>query len=217
MTDDDAREPGRAGRRRREDDVDDLTTPEPDAHEVAAGRDALRELGAPGPVPADVLARLEGRLEGELGRDAPVRRVRPARRRRRLRLLAPGLGLAIAAVAVVVVIETRGSSAQPAADRPVSAFQTQRTAQAPKAAAGSSAQDSAAPAVAAVLVPALVGHTLKDAERLLRARGLIVSEASGRCPPAERVTRQRPAAGTHAARGAQITLSTSSCAVFSSP
>lgn len=220
MTDRDPREPDRRPGRQNRDDVDDLPTPDEHAPEVEAGRDALRELGSPGPVPADVLARLEGRLEGELGRDAPARRARP--RRRRLTLLAPGFGIAVAAIVVVAVVSTRGSSSHPTAAPHVTLQANARAmapekastapAPAPKAAVG--AADSAAAAPGAVRVPQLAGRTVAQAARLVQARGLVLLPG---CPAGERVTGQRPAAGAHVARGARVTVRTGSCMSFSSP
>ncbi len=111
----------------------DPIDPSPD--EEARGRDALRELRVE-PLPADVLARLDGRLEGELGRPAPVRR-----RRRSRRLLAiPGVAVAAVAV-VVVVLVTHGSGSQPGTE---SAASLRAKATSPTAPSSSKAFQSAA-------------------------------------------------------------------------
>jgi hypothetical protein len=213
MAEHDEREPAGGDRSRRDDDVHDLPTPEPDAAASEAGRDALRELGDPGPVPADVLARLEGRLEGELGRDAPARRARP-RRRRRLVLLAPGFGVAVAAIVAVAVVSTHGSSSHPTAGGTFASRSTERALApakvAPQAAAG--AADSALPAL--VPVPAVVGRPYGQARRLLERKGFVVGDG---CSASERVTAQRPKAGTRAARGSRVVIRTRRCIVFTSP
>jgi hypothetical protein len=187
--------------------------PEPDPAEAEAGRAALRALGDPGPVPGDVLARLEGRLEGELGLGAPVRRARP---RRRLRLALPAVGAALAiAVATVAVISTHGSSNGPSPTA-FSAKTAQDSTERSAAPSASKAAGIAAPkaTVAPMVVPDMVGKTVAEARRLLGSRGFLVTPG---CPATERVTAQRPKAGTHVARGARVELDTRGCGGLSGP
>ena len=88
--------------------------PDPTPAEIESGRDALRELGPAEPLPADVLARLEARLEAEPGLGAPPRR-RSRRRTPRLAFAAPGIAVALAATVAIVVLANRGQS-EPAQD-----------------------------------------------------------------------------------------------------
>ena len=88
--------------------------PDPTPAEIESGRDALRELGPAEALPADVLARLEARLEAEPGLGAPPRR-RSRRRMPRLAFAAPGIAVALAATVAIVVLANRGQS-EPAQD-----------------------------------------------------------------------------------------------------
>ena len=196
-------EPG-AGEGRPSDDEmtgNDSTDPSPD--EAARGHDALRELRI-APLPADVLARLEGRLEAELGRPAQVRRRRP-----RLAFAVPGAAIALASAVVVIVLATQGHNPTTPKE---SAFSTRSKASsplAPKATAGASAQDS----VARVKVPALVGLDLDAARSLARVRGLRVTLAPPACPdrPATPIRRQQPGAGARALPGTAIRVTLARC------
>ena len=79
--------------------------PDGSEQEAARGREALRGLGVD-PVPDDVVARLDARLDLEL--PAPPVRTAPVRRpRRRFGLL---LGAPVAAAAAVVAVLVLGSS-----------------------------------------------------------------------------------------------------------
>jgi hypothetical protein len=185
--------------------------PDPTPAEIESGRDALRELGPAEALPADVLARLEARLEAEPGLGAPPRR-RARRRLPRLAFAAPGIAVALAAIVAIVVLANRGQN-EPAQD--VSALsQPNATTEAsapsailaPKATAGDGA--SSKYAVARVQVPALVGHSLRDARALARTRGLrvrVVPEAQAcALQSAPRVASQTPIARTAVTRGSAI-------------
>lgn len=187
--------------------------PDPTPAEIESGRDALRELGPAEALPADVLARLEARLEAEPGLGAPPRR-RSRRRTPRLAFAAPGIAVALAATVAIVVLAHRGQS-EPAQD--VSALSqlnatteasTPSATLAPKATAGDGA--SSKYAVARVQVPALVGHSVRDARALARTRGLRVRVVPGAeaCAlrSAPRVTSQTPIARTAVTRGSSIRI-----------
>jgi hypothetical protein len=191
---------------------DDTSTPSPD--EVARGLDALRELGAE-PVPADVVARLEARLEGELGRAAPVRR---RRSRPRLAFAIPGAGVALAAAVVVAVLATNDGGSRPQQQQSALSARAKATPpQAPEAAAGGGAADSsAAPKTfaAQVRVPSLVGHGLGYLKSVTAARGLTWDELPGAtCPrvPSVTVKRQVPRAGAVVPAGTTIRVSFGKC------
>ncbi len=205
----DHREPGAGDGRPNDDEMTEQGTPDPTPAEIESGRDALRELGPAEPLPADVLARLEARLEAEPGLGAPARR-RGRRRMPRLAFAAPGIAVALAATVAIVVLANRGQS-EPAQD--VSAISrlnatttetSAPSASAPKATAGAGA--SSKYAVAFVPVPALVGHSLRDARSLARTRGLRVRVATRACASQSvaRVSGQSPSARTHVARGSAI-------------
>jgi hypothetical protein len=192
--------------------TDDTSIPNPD--EVARGRDALRELGTE-PLPSDVLARLDARLEGELGRAAPAR---PRRRRPRLALALPGAGVALAAAVVVAVLATNdGGSRPPQQQSALSVRAKAAPPKAPEAAAGAGAADSsAAPKTfaAEVRVPSLVGHGLGYLKAVTAARGLRWEELPGAtCPPVPSVTvkRQVPRAGAVVPAGTTIRVSFGKC------
>jgi hypothetical protein len=189
-------EPGDEGTRPSDDEMNDDDTTDTTPAEQDAGRDALRELGAP-PLPRDVLARLEGRLAGEPGLAAPVRR--GARRRRaRLVLVAPGFGIALAAVVAVAVITTHGSSPRPAAAPQVKAFEkSSLAAPAAQGTAGSRASDAAA----LVRVPALVGRSYPEARALALRLGLRLVPAHAGCTSASAstISAQTPRAGARIA------------------
>jgi PASTA domain len=190
-------------------------TPDLTPAEIESGRDALGELGPPEPLPADVLARLEARLEAEPALRAPVRR-RRVRLRQRLAFAGSGIAVALAATVVIVVLAHQGGT-QPAHDlSAASQFKSSTGATAPKASApeatagaGTPSSDAAGP----VKVPAFAGHTLREARLLARTRGLHLTVAHGRCTarPASRIARQRPRAGTSAPVGSTIVL-TATCA-----
>jgi hypothetical protein len=181
----------------------DPIDPSPD--EEARGRDALRELRVE-PLPADVLARLDGRLEGELGRPAPVRR------RRRSRLLFAVPGVAVAAVAVVaVVLVTNGGGSRPGTE---SASSPQAKTASPSApSASTSIQRAAAGAAtdssALTRVPVLVGRSLERAGAVAGAQGLHVKLLAKPCPSTtpDRIAHQQPRAGASVAHGATIRVS----------
>lgn len=204
----DAREPGGDEIRPTDDEMHEPdTTPE----EIEAGAAALRELAAASPLPADVVARLEGRLEAEPGLTAPVRPVRRARRRRAA-FFVPGFGVALAAVVAIAVIATQGSSSPPTAAPTAGAFE-KSTAIVPQssAKAGTHANDSAL--AAPLRTPALVGRSYPAARALARKHGLRLVPAQNPCtPPATaKVTRQTPAAGAPVAAGAAIRVRTQRC------
>lgn len=130
----------------------------------------------------------------------------------RLAFAAPGIAVALAATVAIVVLANRGQS-EPAQD--VSALSrlnatteasTPSAALAPKATAGAGA--SSKYAVARVQVPALVGHGLREARTLARARGLRVRVVPGAeacaLQSAPRVASQTPVARTAVARGSAI-------------
>jgi hypothetical protein len=192
---------------------------EPSADEVERGRAALRELGVE-PLPGDVLARLEGRLEGELGRPAPARRRR--RRFPRLAFAIPGAGVALAAVVVVAVLATDNGGGRTPQLESASSIRAKSAAPVlPKAAAGGAAADSsAAPSTfaARVQVPDLVGHGLGYVKTATRAKGLRWTYAAGTtCPPVAgvKVERQSPAAGKTVAAGTTIRISIGKCVRYS--
>jgi hypothetical protein len=186
---------------------------EPSTNAVERGRDALRELGAE-PLPVDVLARLEGRLEAELGRPAPVRR---RRRLPRLAFALPGAGVALAAVVVVAVLASNGGGRTPQLESAASMRAKSAAPLLPKATAGGGAADSStAPSTfaARVKVPHLVGHGLAYVRTVTRANGLRWAYvAGGTCPPVPgvRVRRQSPAAGKTVAAGTTIRVSIGTC------
>ncbi len=202
----DEREPGGGEIRPTDDEMHDRdTTPE----EIEAGAAALRELAATTPLPADVLARLEGRLAAEPGLAAPVRPARRARRRRAA-FLVPGFGVALAAVVAIAVIASQGSSSPPAAAPTAGAFE-KSTAIAPQSSAKAGANNSAV--VAPLRTPALVGRSYPEARALARKHGLRLVPAQNPCTPPARtkVTGQTPPAGTPVAAGAAIRVRTQRC------
>jgi hypothetical protein len=204
----DEREPGGDEIRPSDDEMNERdTTPD----EIEAGAAALRELAAETPLPADVLARLEGRLAAEPGLAAPVRRARPARRRRAA-FLVPGFGVALAAVVAITVIATQGSSPAPTASPTAGAFE-KSTAVGPQspAAAGSKATDAAG--VARLRAPSLVGRTYPEARALAQKHGLRLVPAKNPCtrPRKTRVATQTPRAGAPVAAGAAIRVRTQRC------
>ena len=209
------REPAAGGERPSDDEMTGHDADEPSTDEVERGRDALRELGVE-PLPSDVLARLEGRLEGELGRPAPVRR---RRRLPRLAFAIPGAGVALAAVVVVAVLATNGggSNSTPQLESASSMRAKSAAPVVPKATAGGAAADSsAAPSATAarVKVPDLVGHGLAYVRTATRANGLKWAYVAGRtCRPVQgvRVRQQSPAAGKTVAPGTTIRVSTGKC------
>jgi hypothetical protein len=205
------REPPAGGDRPSDDEMTGHDVDEPTPDEVERGSAALHELGAE-PLPADVLARLDGRLEGELGRPAPVRR---RRRLPRLAFALPGAGIALAAVVAVAVLATSGGGSTPRPEATLSMRAKSAAPTLPKAAAGA-ADSSATPSASAarVVVPDLVGHPVGDARTAIRASGLRLAYVAGtHCPPAPRarVTRQVPAAGTAVAAGTTIRISAGNC------
>jgi PASTA domain len=178
----------------------DHDTTDPTPAELDAGRDALRELGAP-PLPADVLLRLEGRLAGEAGLASPARRAE-RRRRPRLALVVPGFGVALAAVVAIVVISTQGSPTTPTAAPTASTFE-KSSALAPKASATAGAH--ASDAVALVHVPSLVGRSYPEAQALARRLGLrLVPAASCAAPASSTITAQTPPADSDVASTSAI-------------
>jgi hypothetical protein len=197
----------------------DPTEPRPD--DVERGRDALRELRVE-PLPADVLARLEGRLEGALGRPAPS----PSRRRGlpRLAFALPGAGVALAAAVIVAVVATHGSGSRPPKqEAAISMGAKAAPPKTPEAAAGRAGADSsAAPTqklATQVQVPALVGHGLGYLNAVTGARGLKWAEFKGnRCPPVPgvKVRRQVPVAGATVASGSTIRVSFGKCVRYDS-
>jgi PASTA domain len=204
----DEREPGGDEIRPTDDEMHERdTTPE----ETEAGAAALRELGAATPLPADVLARLEGRLEAEPGLAAPVRPARRARRRRAA-FFVPGFGVALAAVVAIAVIATQGSSPAPTVAPTAGAFE-KSTAIVPQssATAGTHANDSPLPA--RLRTPALVGRSYPEALALAQKHGLRLVPAQNPCtPPAKtKVTTQTPRAGAPVAAGAAIRVRTQRC------
>ena len=208
------REPGDGDRRPSDDEMTgpDITDPTPD--ESARGRDALRELGVE-PPPADVLARLEARLEGELGRPAPVRRRRP-----RLAFAIPGVAVALASAVVVVVLVTNGHGSRPQQE---SAFSLRAKSAAPLApnatAGGADSSAGAQKAISQVRVPSLVGHGLSYVRSVTAARGLTWKFFAGNvCPPAPsvRVRRQQPRPGALVAPGTTIRISIGTCVRYGS-
>lgn len=181
---------------------------EPTPDELERGRAALRELGVE-PLPADVLARLEGRLEGELGRPAPVRR----RRRPRLSIAVPGVTAALAAAVVVAVLATNGSGSRPRSERAATLQARVASPLAPKAAAGGAA-DSSSPGKTfslKVRVPRLVGHRfgyVRTAARASNLRWALFPNST--CPRVAnaRVTRQLPRAGAVVPAGTTVRVAT---------
>jgi len=185
----------------------DITDPTPE--ESARGRDALRELGGE-PAPPDVVARLEARLEGELGRPAPVRRRRP-----RLAFAIPGVAVALASAVVIVVLVTNGNGSHPPRESALSLRAKHATPLAPKASAGvADSSASAQKVIPQVRVPILVGHDLAYVRSVTAARGLEWAFVAGNgCPsvPGVRVKRQLPRAGAMVARGSTIRISVGKC------
>jgi hypothetical protein len=183
----------------------DHIDPTPD--EASRGRDALRELRVE-PLPDDVRARLDGRLEGELGRPAPVRR----RWRSRLLFAIPGVAVAGVAAVVVAVLVTNGNGTGPTHD---SAFSLAAGSAAPAAPSASKSLEkvthanTASDAVALVQVPSLVGRSLVKAGTIAGRDGLHVKLIAKPCPSTtpDRVVHQRPAAGGRTAPGSTIRIS----------
>ena len=105
--------PERASERPSDDEMTGHDADEPSPDEVERGRDALRELGVE-PLPVRRPGAPRGRLEGELGRAAPVRR---RRRRPRLAFALPGAGVALAAAIVVAVLATNDGGSRPPAQQ----------------------------------------------------------------------------------------------------
>jgi PASTA domain len=200
---DHGREPGDDETRPSDDEMSDNDTNDPTSAELEAGRAALRELGAP-PLPAEVVARLEGRLADEPGLVAPAHRA-VRRRRVRLALVAPGFGVALAAVVAIAVISTHGSTPRPTAASTVSALEKTR-ALSPKASATAGAQ--ASDAVPEVRVPSLIGRPYAEAEALLRRLGLRLVPGHLPCPApgSGTVSAQAPAAGTRVASASAVRI-----------
>jgi hypothetical protein len=197
----DPREPGDDRTRPRDDDMTDHDTTDATPAELDAGRDALRELGAP-PLPSDVLVRLEGRLADEPGLAAPVRRAARRGRRTRLAFAVPGFGVALAAVVAIAVISTQGSSPTPTAAPTTSAFE-KSSALAPKA--SGAAATHASDAVRPVHVPLLVGRSYAEEQVLARKAGLrLVPAASCVGPAPSTITAQTPRAGADVASTSTI-------------
>jgi hypothetical protein len=213
----DDREPAAGDGRPSDDEMTGHDVNEPTPDEVERGRAALQELGVE-PLPSDVLARLEGRLEGELGRVAPVRR---RRRLPRLLFALPGAGAAVAAAIVVAVIATHDGSSRPTQhESALSVRAKSAPASAPSAGAGGAADSrSAAPAPSAtfalqVRVPSLVGHGLGYVRAVTAAHRLRWAFAPGAtCPPvpASRVTSQRPRARAVVPAGTTVRISIGTC------
>ena len=160
------------------------------------------------PLPADVLARLDGRLEGELGRPAPVRR----RRRSRRFLAIPGVAVTAVAAVVVVVLVTNGSGSQPGTESAASLKREGSLAELPRARRRRSrAPQSGAATDSSALarVPVLTGRTLARAASVAGAHGLHVKLIAKPCPSTEpdRVLHQQPRAGAKVAPGATIRVS----------
>jgi hypothetical protein len=133
--------------------------------EAARGRDALRGLGVD-PVPEDVLARVEARLDLELPA-APVRPAAVRRPRRRLGLLLGAPVAAAAAIIAVLLIGSPGSTNRPSGGVRASAP------------AASTAQRSAAKAPLPAYGAAAVAHPCPKGEVRRRAR----PGAPARCRP----------------------------------
>jgi hypothetical protein len=205
-------EPGADEARPSGDEMTGHDASEPTPDEVARGLDALRELGAE-PVPAEVVARLDGRLEGELGRAAPVRR---RRRRPRLAFAIPGAGVALAAAILVAVLATSDNGSQPKQQASMSVRAKSTPPKTPEATAGGAADSGAAPKTLAapVRVPALVGHDLGYLASVTAARGLKWDELPGAtCPrvPSATVRRQVPRAGAVVPAGTTVHVSLGKC------
>lgn len=213
----DPREPRPGSDRPSSDEMSGDDTIDPNPDEVARGREALHELGSE-PLPADVLARLEGRLERELGRRAPVRR---RRRLPRLALALPGAGVALAAAVVVAVLATNGGSGRPAQHESALTLQAKAAApQAPRASAGSATGGAAADSSASktfalqVRVPSLVGHGMGYVRSTTSASKLKWAFFAGnQCPPVPgvRVKKQAPRAGTVVPAGSTVQISIGTC------
>jgi hypothetical protein len=188
--------------------------PDPTPEESARGRDALRELGIE-PTPPDVLARLEARLEGELGRPAPVRRRRP-----RLAFAIPGVAVALAAAVVVAVLATNGGGSRPPQQSAMSVRAKNTAPLAPKASAGvGDASAGAQKAISQVRAPFLVGHDLAYVRSATAARGLKWAFVAGNvCPPVPgvRVKRQQPRGGSTVAPGTTIRIAIGKCVLYKS-
>jgi hypothetical protein len=207
------REPAAGDERPRDDEMTGHDATEPTPDEVERGRDALRELGAE-PLPVDVLARLEGRLEGELGRPAPVRR---GRRLPRLAFAIPGAGIALAAAIVVAVLATNGGGRTPRQEAAMSLRAKAAPPSVPKAAARGAAADSSATSKAFALqvrVPSLVGHGMGYVRATTSAGKLKWAFFAGnQCPPVPgvRVKKQVPKAGAVVAAGSTVHISIGKC------
>jgi hypothetical protein len=188
--------------------------PDPTPEESARGRDALRELGV-GPTPPDVLARLDARLEGELGRPAPVRRRRP-----RLAFAIPGVAVALAAAVVVAVLATNGGGSQPPRESAMSVRAKGTAPLAPKASAGAAdASAGAQKAISQLRAPFLVGHDLAYVRSVTAAHGLKWDFVAGNvCPavPGARVKHQQPRGGSTVAPGTTIRISIGTCVPYKS-
>jgi hypothetical protein len=204
-------EPGAGGERPTDDEMTD--------HDIEnAGRDALRELGSVEPLPADVLARLDARLEAETGLAPPVRRTR-RRRVPRLAFAVPGIAVAMAAAVAVVVLVNRDTGPNARDVSALSRFNNTTESVAPNAKAKASAPSASAgagatssDAAAPVRVPAFAGHSVRDAKSLAHTRGLHLTFTPAPCTmrSTSRVVRQRPRAGARAPVGSTITL-TATC------
>jgi PASTA domain len=210
----DHREPGAGDERPTDDEMTEPGMPELTPAEIESGRDALRELGSVEPLPADVLARLDARLEAEL---RPAPRVRRRRRRGwpRLAFAVPGIAVALAATVVIVVLANRGESPRSHDLSAASQFKSSTGSVRPKANAPEATAGAGAPssdAAAPVRVPALAGHSVRDARALARARGLHVTFSPAPCTvrSSSRVVGQRPRAGVGAPVGSTIVL-TATC------
>jgi hypothetical protein len=188
--------------------------PDPTPEESARGRDALRELGVE-PTPPDVLARLDARLEGELGRPAPMRRRRP-----RLAFAIPGVAVALASAVVVAVLATNGGGSRPPRESAMSVRAKSTAPPAPKASAGAAdASAGAQKAISQVRAPFLVGHDLAYVRSATAARGLKWAFVAGNvCPPAPgvRVKRQQPPGGSTVAPGTTIRIAIGKCVLYRS-
>lgn len=187
------------------------TDRDPTPAEIEAGRDALRELAPVAPLPADVLARLDARLEREPGLAAPVRRAR--RRRLRVAFAAPGLAVAMAAVVAIVVISHDGSGAPPQHAAALSQLKQAATPSFRAATTGTSAAADSGAAIPAVPVPALIGRSLADARSLARRSGLRMVSSGSACAsdPAPHVARQDPRPGARVAPGSRVRVELATC------
>jgi hypothetical protein len=118
--------------------------PDGSEREAARGREALRGLGVD-PVPDDVVARFDARLDLELP-DRPARTAPVRRRRRRFGLL---LGAPVAAAAAIVAVLLLGSSGT----SPKTVNTLAATGHAPAATARSEQVQRGAPVLGAAAVP----------------------------------------------------------------